>query len=279
MGDGTETIQRESGSVGTKGGGGEAGNRGTNEKPYSISTKNLYAALLKAQAEFPTIPKDASNSYFKSKDGKPSRYATLDSIRKTIQPTLVKYGLVLIQPTVLFGDDWVLETKLIHATSGEWITTGMPINLNQAPQQTGSHMTYLRRYSICSLLNIVADEDDDGNAAQAAQPARPQNYQKNNPQADATRSVSEKMVKRWYAVYRGNITQDNPHAWTIDQVKEIIEKSKSLKLDQLNKTLYDSFEDGFKKIDYKQAVIRLGAAPEEIPSADEYSQFDPYGDS
>jgi hypothetical protein len=33
------------------------------------------------------------------------------------------------------------------------------------PQGQGSAITYARRYSLCSVLNLVADDDDDGQAA------------------------------------------------------------------------------------------------------------------
>jgi hypothetical protein len=46
-----------------------------------------------------------------------------------------------------------------------------------APKRLGSWITYLRRYSVQSLLGIAAEEDDDGDAAQtthsAPAPARP----------------------------------------------------------------------------------------------------------
>jgi hypothetical protein len=35
----------------------------------------------------------------------------------------------------------------------------------------GSALTYAKRYSIATLVCVASDEDDDGNAAQAAKPA------------------------------------------------------------------------------------------------------------
>jgi hypothetical protein len=34
-------------------------------------------------------------------------------------------------------------------------------------QGVGSALTYSRRYALCSVMNLVADEDDDGQAAKA----------------------------------------------------------------------------------------------------------------
>lgn len=44
-----------------------------------------------------------------------------------------------------------------------------PVKLDQSSQQNGSEFTYAKRYSLCAALGIVADDDDDGQIAQAGQ--------------------------------------------------------------------------------------------------------------
>lgn len=43
----------------------------------------------------------------------------------------------------------------------------MPLMMDkQTPQGQGSALTYARRYALCAMLNIAADEDDDGQSAE-----------------------------------------------------------------------------------------------------------------
>jgi hypothetical protein len=59
----------------------------------------------------------------------------------------------------------VLWTMLGH-TSGQWIASDMLLHLvKDDPQGQGSAITYARRYSLCSAIGLVADDDDDGQAA------------------------------------------------------------------------------------------------------------------
>jgi uncharacterized protein (DUF3820 family) len=65
-----------------------------------------------------------------------------------------------------------LETRLIHAESGEQITSHMPLVLTkQDPQSQGSALTYARRYALLAILGLVGDEDDDASRAQSPDPA------------------------------------------------------------------------------------------------------------
>lgn len=75
-----------------------------------------------------------------------------------------------------------LITILAHK-SGQWFRSEIDIRNanNLAYQDLGSAITYLKRYSYCAILGIVADDDDDANRAcgnQAVfsnpQPAQPQ---------------------------------------------------------------------------------------------------------
>jgi hypothetical protein len=55
--------------------------------------------------------------------------------------------------------------RLMHV-SGEWLEEEclLPLDKNNA-QGAGSAVTYARRYSLQSIAGVVADEDDDANAA------------------------------------------------------------------------------------------------------------------
>ncbi len=94
-------------------------------------------------------------------------YADLSSVLDAVRPSLAKNGIALVQDPIVAGDQLSVTTRLIHS-SGEWIenvlTTG--IDPNAKIQTLGSGITYLRRYALQALVGVVAEEDDDGNAAQ-----------------------------------------------------------------------------------------------------------------
>jgi len=123
----------------------------------SESIKNIAAALMQFQSNAPTIPKEETNPYFKSK------YASLSTIIKYITPELTKQGLAYTQ--VPNGSQ--LVTMLMHVDSGEYITAHYDLTLvKQDPQAMGSAITYGRRYSLSAILGLDIDnDDDDGNAA------------------------------------------------------------------------------------------------------------------
>ena len=130
----------------------------------SQSITALAQAMLNVQQQLQPAIKDAKNPFVGND------YATLNSVMDACKNALVSHGIWLTQlPTpapVELGTGHIgLETKLIHAESGEWIssTTVIPLPKND-PQGMGSAITYARRYSLCAMLGIVT-EDDDGNAA------------------------------------------------------------------------------------------------------------------
>lgn len=133
---------------------------------------DLVAALAAAQAEFPTIPKNHTNPHFKS------RYADLSDVLAAVRPVLAKHGIALVQP--LRWTDAGLELVTALLKGDERLESSMPLPVDAKPQDLGSRLTYLRRYSLCALLGVAAEDDDDGNAAQAAEPK----YRSDGSQAD-----------------------------------------------------------------------------------------------
>ena len=126
----------------------------------SESIKSIAAALCKFQQECESPKKSAVNPHFKNK------YAPLEEIIKAVTPTMVKHGLSHFQSTSADGDSVVVTTVLMH-TSGEFIESD-PLRLpmgKATAQGAGSSLTYARRYSLCAILGIAAEEDDDANGA------------------------------------------------------------------------------------------------------------------
>lgn len=130
---------------------------------HSEQINELAAALCAAQAEFSAVPKTADNPFFKSK------FADLPTVVASAAPILTKHGLAVSQFLGIDGTDDTLTTWLLHK-SGQFIAQSMRLHLTkQDAQGQGSATTYARRYSYMSVLGLVAEADDDGNAA--ARPA------------------------------------------------------------------------------------------------------------
>lgn len=127
---------------------------------WSQSLDALAPALAEAQGEFEAVAKTADNPFFKSK------YADLPSVVKAASPILSKLGLSVVQT---LGADTV-STTLLHK-SGQYIGDTASLHLvKQDPQAHGSAITYMRRYAYMAILGLVADVDDDANAASAPAP-------------------------------------------------------------------------------------------------------------
>lgn len=126
----------------------------------SNEIKDLAVALAKAQAQLKPAAKDAVNPHFKS------HYATLQSVWDAARPALTANGLSVAQTFAeTDGNRMSIVTTLLH-TSGQWMRgTLTMIPQRSDPQGIGSAITYGRRYALAAILGIVADEDDDGNAA------------------------------------------------------------------------------------------------------------------
>jgi hypothetical protein len=122
--------------------------------------KNLAQALLKAQKNMGVALKDAKNPFFKSK------YADLNSVIDASLTVLNEAGVLVLQPTVVLEGKAYVETKLIHAESGESISGFTEIVVKSATdaQQVGSGISYARRYGLQSLVVLKAD-DNDGETA------------------------------------------------------------------------------------------------------------------
>ena len=91
------------------------------------------------------------------------KYADLSACAEAAAPALKENGLAVSQIIC----NWTLITLLTHK-SGQWIKSELPISLSGNSvdyQALGSAITYIKRYSYCAILGIVADADDDANAA------------------------------------------------------------------------------------------------------------------
>lgn len=124
----------------------------------SESIQHLAVALAAFQIKAEKIIKKAENPFFHSK------YADLPTILDAIALPLAESDLVISQ----WPDGEGMTNILMHTGSGEWIAcNGTMKPVKNDPQSMGSAYTYQRRYSLCAILGLNVDEDDDGNAASA----------------------------------------------------------------------------------------------------------------
>jgi len=151
----------------------------------SEQINELATALAKAQGQIHGAPKESANPFFNS------RYADLASVWAACRQALSSNGLSVVQiPRIEFlgepefrtlktrnGDERLevqavtkiaVITRLLHV-SGQWVESELQCMVPKGdPQSIGSAITYLRRYSLAPLVGVVAEEDDDGNAASQA---------------------------------------------------------------------------------------------------------------
>lgn len=161
-------------------------------------------ALAKARPSFQVIHKDSYNPFTKG------RYASLDAVLNAVTTALTENGLQIVQTI----QDRTLITRLYHE-SGEFLESVYPLPETNDAQKLGAAITYGRRYTICPLLSLVADEDDDGesvkpsgrsnsappkqNSAPQQEPASRKDFSKNsatsNPHAAAAAQIAKEAVE------------------------------------------------------------------------------------
>lgn len=130
----------------------------------------LVAALISAKKEFKALVKNKRNPHFGN------MYADLSAVHEAVDEALANNGLTVMQPMEFDQDKrHVIKTTLAHV-SGEERASVYPLPGGVKSQELASAITYGRRNSLCALLGIAADDDDDGEATEgraAAQKPKP----------------------------------------------------------------------------------------------------------
>lgn len=124
----------------------------------SEQINELAVALAKAQGAMESAKKDSENPHFRS------TYASLASVWDACRAPLSQNGLSITQLPDDAERGICIETILMH-TSGQWISSkfNMPLSKIDA-HGIGTAISYARRYALCAMVGIAA-EDDDGNTA------------------------------------------------------------------------------------------------------------------
>ncbi len=133
------------------------------------------AAMADAQSEMLPVVRDAKNSHLNN------RYARLETIDAAMRPIYTRHGfsvrygsapsssegMIRITCTVAHADGYFeeqyLDAPTVNAGSQGGRTATTPV------QAVGSAITYLRRYLLSMVFNVVlADDDDDGEGMRRA---------------------------------------------------------------------------------------------------------------
>lgn len=175
----------------------------------SENFNELAGALSKAQGEMEAAIKDSVNPHFKS------RYADLAAVWDAARAPLTKHGLSVVQ-TVSRGDSGLfLLTSLIHS-SGQWISSEMPLILSREDMQgLGSALTYARRYSLAAICGIAQDDDDAEGAVGRQTPGA---AVMSTARPIKTGGPSEAQLKRLFTIA-------NSHFWKHEDVKKYIKSA------------------------------------------------------
>ncbi|MBA3755311.1 MAG: ERF family protein [Nitrosomonas sp.] len=200
----------------------------------SESVKNITPALVAASAEIGHARKDATNPHFKND------YASLESVIDVSRGVLLRHGIVVLQG----GAGKSLVTRFQHL-SGEFFETDLDLVLSKQDMQgLGSAITYARRYSLASMLNI-SQSDDDGNAASNegggnTKPEPPRQAEARNlvPELDRNRLIKQ---FRGLAVSERELEQfiEGPiNHMTKDDYAALIEIGKKIKAKPASKADY-----------------------------------------
>lgn len=124
-------------------------------------------ALVKAFGELSDVPK-GREAKIPTKTGASYgyKYADLADTLSMVRPILARHGLAVTQTASNPDSDTVaITTTLIH-TSGEWMSFHPLLLPNgRTAQETGSAITYGRRYSLLAVLGLAAEDDDGASAA------------------------------------------------------------------------------------------------------------------
>ena len=135
----------------------------------SANVADLVEALAEAQAAFPEIPKSRTGKISgQSANGNryeyEYKYADISDVLRVCRPICGKNGIAISQLPTVETQKLSITTMLMRGN--QWIRSTLTMSLMNPgranPNQVlGGQITYLRRYSLCAMLGVQAEEDLD----------------------------------------------------------------------------------------------------------------------
>ena len=125
---------------------------------HSSAINEIALALSKAQEAIQDAEKSSANPFFKTK------YADLSSVLNEIRAVFPRNGLALVQSPFTAENGNIGVTTMVVHSSGQWMSDSIdiPAQGKNLAQESGSVITYLRRYSASAFAGI-AQADSDAN--------------------------------------------------------------------------------------------------------------------
>lgn len=196
-----------------------------------MENKEVYIALSKFQCNVDNIKKD--------KKGYNYVYADLPSIVQHIRPLLMSNSLGYSQPVSCENNVLNVKTIVFSTKDGSNIESNFSFDLSKLGtskqsimQDIGSVITYIRRYTLTSMLGIVTDEDPDGiigipkpnQSNYNKQTYKPTNKE---PEKKATKTLLEKIQKSISTFENGKRMVDGKEETLNNEwIDKVIEKIK-----------------------------------------------------
>ena len=214
------------------------------EMEHDQSRRAFNQAMADTQADMPPVVRSATNKHLGNK------YAKLEDVDREMRPIYTAHGFsvrfgsapapegyIRITCTVAHASGYFEENYLdaptnnVGSQGGRTATTGV--------QAVGSAVTYLRRYLLGMVFNIVlADDDDDGEsmrrAAAAATPRSQRKVDRRVYEADPAQNrfyrqkppaeQPQRTDEQWRVVGRTSCAQPAP-CWRRQEVVEIGNKA------------------------------------------------------
>lgn len=203
-------------------------------------------------------------------------YIKLDDIMNAVRPALASVGCYIEQH--LAGDSVI--TRIVHE-SGEYIASKLHYQAMDgsanALQKMGGGLSYLRRYAVSSICNIVADEDSDGEGVDTigrkgsaptysapAQTSAPRPA----PAKASTPAPAPATEKAWLNALdkAGNVTQNGKDAkFHIDNGGDIQEIFARYKVNQKEKELLQTWAMEYQQESAYQMTLQQQQETNEPP--------------
>jgi hypothetical protein len=128
-----------------------------------MEVSKMFDDLKKVQEGIVKLQKGAKNPFFKSK------YVELNQVLEVVKPVLHENNFILLQlpQHVKETGKNTLKTILLHSSGKEIVSEIELVCVDRNdPQKLGGAITYMRRYSIISMLGLEQEDDDGNNASQ-----------------------------------------------------------------------------------------------------------------
>jgi hypothetical protein len=151
---------------------------------YSEKFDIVLTQIMKAKNEMGSaVRKDASNPFHKS------RYATLGAHLELSESVLFNHGLLMIHTPNMIDGHHILIATIHHPDSGQWVKSYLPLpNPKNDSQGIGASVTYMRRYSINSMLGLNAEDDDGETASGRGQYTKKENQEQGKKADNSNKS-------------------------------------------------------------------------------------------